>query len=153
MANLKHLYLEGLVYFITTCTNERKKIFSDAKYAQMVVDAIQFGRERNWFLLLGFVVMPDHIHIAVVPQQRKISDIVRGIKGFTARKINDLMNKKGKLWQKGYRDFVMDDIEAINQKLRYIEENPVRAGLVNDVKKYSFSSAGKYDRLDLKYLV
>ena len=94
----------------------------------------------------------DHIHIAVVPQGRKIPEIVKGIKGCTARKINDLMNRKGKLWQKGYRDFVMDNIEAINQKLRYIEENPVRAGLAKDVKNYPFSSAGKYDQLDLEYL-
>jgi REP element-mobilizing transposase RayT len=144
--------LEGLVYFVNTRTNEREKIFSNAKFARIVVDAFQFGRDQNWFLLLGFVVMPDHIHVAVVPQKRKIPEIVRGIKGFTTRKINDLMNKKGKLWQKGYRDFVMDDLEAINQKLRYIEENPVRAGLTKDVKKYPFSSAGKYEQLDLEYL-
>jgi putative transposase len=152
MANPKHMDFKGLVYFVTTNTNEWEQIFSNAKFARIVVDAFQFGRGQNWFLLLGFVVMPDHIHIAIVPQKRKIPEIVKGIKGYTARKINDLMNKKGKLWQKGYRDFVMDDIEAINQKLRYIEENPLRAGLTNDFKSYPFSSAGKYDQLDLEYL-
>jgi REP element-mobilizing transposase RayT len=152
VADLKHIDLEGLVYFVTTSTNKREKIFSNAKFAQVVVDAFQFGRKRDWFLLLGFVVMPDHIHIAVVPQKRKIPEIAKGIKGYTARKINNLMNKKGRLWQKGYRDFVMDDMEAINQKLRYIEENPVRAGLAYDMKAYPFSSAGKYDQLDLEYL-
>jgi len=152
MSNLKHLDVENCVYFITSCIQERHRVFASATYAQIVMDSIVYGRENHWYYLLGFVVMPSHIHLAIVPTDRKVPDIIKGIKGFTSREINKLRDIKGKLWQDGYRDFAMDNRKAIIQKLLYIEENPVRAFLVVKPEDYPFSSAGRRDLLDLSYL-
>lgn len=152
MPKLKHLDIEKYVCFITTCTHKRAKVFSDSRYAQLVMDTILFGKEHGWYKLLSFVIMPDHIHLVIVPENKKVPAIMQGIKGFTSKKINDIKNAKGKLWQDGYHDFAMDNPKAIYQKLRYIEENPVRAGLANKAFDYPYSSAGKYDDLDLSYL-
>jgi putative transposase len=152
MTKLKHLNVPGCVYFITTCTSGKEKIFLNYDYAQLVMDSILYARQQNWCYLLGFVVMPNHLHLAIVPLERKIPAVMQGIKGFTAREINDLRNIKGNLWQDGYQDFVMDNLKAIAQKLNYIEQNPVRAGLVKDPCDYPFSSASHREFLDLSYL-
>jgi hypothetical protein len=77
---------------------------------------------------------------------------MQGIKGYSSKAINKIIRNRGKLWQQGYRDFVMDDLRAIYRKLIYIENNPVRAGLVKNPIDYRFSSAGKNNQLDLEYL-
>jgi putative transposase len=153
MSNLHHLDIEGCAYFITACTEEKLKVFLDESFARVVMDSFFFGKNDLWYYLLGFVVMPDHFHLAIIPRSRKIPSIMHGLKGYTARRINAMMNSKGKLWQSGYYDIVLDDIEKINQKLIYIEANPVRLGLVLNATDYKFSSAGKYELLDLACLV
>ena len=117
-----------------------------------MVDAVLYGRKNGWYLLMGYVVMPDHLHIALSPQKRKVPEIMRGLKGYSSRAINKLMGKQGNLWQQGYRDYVLDKKHAIYQKLKYIEENPVRAGLVINSTEYQFSSVGIHEQLDLEYI-
>jgi REP element-mobilizing transposase RayT len=152
MSNLHHLDIEGCVYFITSCTEERQTIFSVESCAQVVMDSFLFGRSNLWYYLLGFVVMPNHVHLAIAPRYRKIPWIMQGLKGYTARRINMMINSKGRLWQSGYHDFILNDIPKIKRKLVYIEENPVRLGLVSRATDYKFSSAGRYELLDLAYL-
>jgi putative transposase len=152
MSNLRHLKVEGCVYFITTCAYEYEKIFSNLKYARIVMDAIMHGKNQGWYDLLGFVIMPNHVRLAIVPVKRSVPAIMQGIKGFSSRKINEMRNARGKLWQDGYRDFLIDNKKVIYQKLCYIEENPVRAGIAKNPIDYPFSSAGKYETLDLSYL-
>jgi putative transposase len=152
MPKLKHLQIENCVYFITFCTFKRKKIFLIAEYAGMAMDSILFGKKQGWFLLLAFVVMPDHVHLAIVPRDHDTSWIMRSLKTFTSRTINLSRGKTGKLWQEGYRDFVLDRREAIIQKIYYIELNPVRAGIVEEMVDYPFSSAKIRETLDLEYL-
>lgn len=153
MSRLEHLDVTNCVYFITTCTDKREMIFSNTVYAKVVEDAILYAGNHGWCHLLGYVIMPDHLHLAVIPHERKVPLIMQGIKGFSARQINSLRNQKRKIWQRGYRDFVMDNKKAIYHKLRYIEENPVRAGLVNSPADYPFSSANKRKDMDIEKLL
>ena len=152
MSRLKHLDIANCVYFITSCTHKREMVFSNTVYAKIVEDAILYAGKHGWYHLLGYVVMPDHLHLAIIPHERKIPLIMQGIKGFSSRQINLLRNQKRKIWQKGYRDFVMDNKKAIYQKLRYIEGNPVRARLVNHSVDYLFSSANKREDMDIEKL-
>jgi putative transposase len=149
---MKRFRFENCAYFITTCTFNRVKIFSDPEYAQIVVDAIIYGQKQKWYQLLAYVVMPDHIHLIIVPASKDVSAIMKSIKGFSFREINLLNDTKGKLWQEGFHELTLDKIEFVLQKLKYIENNPVRSGLVKNSTDYQFSSAGKYDELDLSSL-
>ena len=128
------------------------KIFANQQYAQIVADAIIYGNRQRWYNLLAYVVMPDHIHLVIIPGTKTVSGIMKSIKGFSSRKINLLNNTKGKLWQEGYHETTIDKVKFVYQKLRYIEENPVRAGLVKDPSDYLFSSAGKHEELALSSL-
>jgi len=117
-----------------------------------VVDTIIFGKSKSWYYLLGYVIMPNHLHLAIAPKDKKISEIMMNLKGYTSRKINSLARRSGKVWQDGYIDFPIDKRDAIMQKINYIEQNPVRAGLVSDCNKYPYSSACNREILDWDYL-
>ena len=149
---MKRFRLENGAYFITTCTFNRVKIFSNPDYAQIIADAIIYGKRQNWYQLLAYVVMPDHIHLIIIHGSRNVSAIMKSIKGYSSRKINLLNDTKGKLWQEGYHELILDKVEFVYQKLKYIENNPVRSGLVENSTDYPFSSAGKYEEFDLSSL-
>jgi len=149
---MKHLKIDCCAYFLTTCIYERKNTLANPQHAQVVLDAIIHGKTQKWYFLLGYVVMFDHFHLIVIPKNKTIPEIMKSIKGYSARMINQLIDHKGQIWQDGYYDVVLDNIKYVNQKLRYIEENPIRAGLVTKPVDYRFSSAGKYELLDLSVL-
>lgn len=124
-------------------------MFSDEKKAEVLLSAIYFGREKGWYRLLSFVIMSDHLHVIVVPAAKTVSQIMKSIKGFTSRLVNLGRKSESSLWQGGFYDYVIDDVEKLIAKIRYIEENPVRKGLVLRAEDYRFSSANQSNDTDL----
>ena len=113
--------------------------------------------EENWlhfdgrdYRLLAWVVMPNHVHLLVEIGQTPQSQLVKDWKGFTARRINRLLNRRGKLWQDDYWDRYIRDEAHGRRVVHYIESNPVKAGLVGSPEQWPFSSArfrDEYNRL------
>ena len=86
--------------------------------------------------------MPNHVHsmIEIFPDQT-LDGILHSWKSFTSKEINKILRRRGKLWQEEYHDrFIRDDDHYANT-VRYIEENPVKAGLVTQAEDWRWSSA------------
>ena len=132
----------------TTVTADREPIFEDSKSADIVLDAILFGKRQKWYYLLSFVIMPDHIHLIVLPEDKSISECMKSIKGFSARQVNKLYNRRGSIWQTGFYDYILDSEEKVLSRIRYIEHNPVRKGIVGNSEDYKYSSVRYRDRTD-----
>ena len=86
----------------TTVTFNREPIFKDSKAADIVLEAILFGKRQEWYYLLSFVIMPDHMHLIIIPRKKNISECMKSIKGFSARKINEGFSRRGSIWQMGF---------------------------------------------------
>jgi len=96
------------------------------------------------FDLYGLVVMPDHVHLALVPICRPqgptpIAEIMQAIKGASAHRINRLLNRRGKVWQEESFDRASRKEEQFTEKLYYMLANPVRAGLVSNPLDYPWT--------------
>ena len=111
--------------------------------------------EDNWlhfdgsdYRLLAWVVMPNHVHVMVEIWQKPQSDLLKNWKGFSSRRINSLLRRRGKLWQDDYWDRYIRDEEHYRKVVHYIEWNPVKAGLVATPEKWPFSSARLRDEYD-----
>jgi REP element-mobilizing transposase RayT len=141
MPKLRHIYIQEHPYLTTTVTLKREPIFADSKAADILLDGVLFGREQQWYYLLSFVIMPDHMHLIIIPRGKNISECMKSIKGFSARKINSLLRRNGSIWQSGFYDYVLDSEEKVLARMRYIEDNPVRKGLATHAQHYSYSSA------------
>jgi REP-associated tyrosine transposase len=116
----------------------------DPRIAQLVVEAIVRGAdELRHYALRSYSVMPNHIHLLVTPR-RQIREITRALKGTTSRKANELLHRSGlPFWQdESFDHWVRDDAEFWRLK-RYIERNPVKAGLVQSPEEWPWSSAGR----------
>jgi putative transposase len=114
--------------------------------------------EENWlysdgldYRLLAWVVMPNHVHLLVEIWQTPQMQLVKNWKGFTARRLNRVFGRSGKLWQDDYWDRYIRNEEHCRKVVRYIESNPVKAGLVKSPEQWPFSSArfrDEYKRLN-----
>jgi putative DNA methylase len=113
--------------------------------------------EENWlhfdgqdYRILAWVVMPNHVHLLVKIWQKPMTEILQGWKGYTARRINRVLGRRGKLWQDDYWDRYIRDEAHYRKVVHYIESNPVKAGLVKTPDEWPFSSArfrDEYNRL------
>jgi REP element-mobilizing transposase RayT len=87
------------------------------------------------YVLHGVVVMPDHVHMLLTPMcgpegwPHSLAVILKLIKGVSARSVNKLLGSSGPVWQEESFDHVLRSEESFLEKLEYIRQNPVRAGL------------------------
>ena len=114
--------------------------------------------EENWLRLdgkeyrpLAWVVMPNHVHLLVEIWKKPLAELLKNWKGFSARRINELLGRTGELWQEDYWDRYIRDEAHYRKVVHYIENNPVKAGLVKSPEQWPFSSARLRDEYgDLK---
>jgi putative transposase len=90
----------------------------------------------------AFAVMPNHVHLLATPKVA-LSQLTKTVKGFSAKRANEMFGLTGRpFWQDESYDHVVRDSAGAERIRRYIEQNPVRAGLVIEAHEYRWSSAG-----------
>ncbi len=114
----------------------------DPSVASCVVKALRKGEsELNQYKLLAYVVMPNHVHVLLTPKM-EVSKLMDGLKGFTARAANKILNRTGKpFWQDETFDHWLRRNESFPRLISYIENNPVKAKLVARAEDWPWSSA------------
>jgi REP element-mobilizing transposase RayT len=118
------------------------RFLAEPEIAQRVVACLLDGEHRlQRYRLHSFVVMPNHVHMLVTPNV--VSTKWLGpLKGFTAYEANRLLNRAGTpFWQQESYDHVVRSEAGMERIRRYIENNPVKAGLVAVPGDFQWSSA------------
>jgi REP element-mobilizing transposase RayT len=112
--------------------------------AKTVVDALHYGAETlQLYRLSAYVVMSNHVHILIWPRAL-LPEITKAIKGFTAREANRILCRTGeKFWQDESFDHAVRNEDRFYGVVRYIERNPVKAGLVENPQEWPWSSAAR----------
>ena len=141
MSKIKRYFEEGYPYFITTTTYKRERIFTDEQTCKILLVALEFFKLTLNYKIFAYCLMPEHLHLILQTTGKyNPSYIMRMIKGNFSRKFNMIHSQQGKVWQEGYYDTGIRDIGMMLQKIEYIHDNPVRAGLVTSPDQYPFSS-------------
>jgi REP element-mobilizing transposase RayT len=164
--SLKRFHIEGHIYYITTNVYQHLPIFVRPSFVIPLLDSLNFYRYKQAFKLLGYVVMPTHVHFIIWPfGESTVSDIMRDYKEFTAMRVIRQAKVEGieawvaafreagaetgrsdnKVWQDSYWDENVYTERFLRQKLNYMHRNPVRAGLVEGVADYPYSSYRNYE--------
>jgi REP element-mobilizing transposase RayT len=127
--HLPHWHPRGKPLFVAWRVQGSVRWLEQDNIAAVVEDSIQYGA-TTIYALYSYVVMPNHVHILIEPG-RELSAITRALKGYTARQANLLLNRTGQFWQhESFDHWVRNEIE-LRKLADYIENNPVRAGLVS----------------------
>ena len=154
MANIITEYPQ---FFTATCL-QWKKLLKPGKYKEIITGSMKFLTEENRVLIYAFVIMVNHIHIIwQMGAGKNRSDVQRDFLKFTAQMIKKdlvrnhpqvlscfLVNAADRKYQFWERNALSVDIwsqKVFQQKLNYLHQNPVRAGLCLFPEQYKYSSA------------
>ena len=124
---------------VTITTLRREVAFSNAALAAECMDVLERRVSETGVTLHTFCFMPDHLHLLLSPSHRtSIVEFVRDFKGETTH-VSWRHGLKGSLWQRSFYDHFLRTNEDLERAVKYILENPVRAGLAQDAAAYRFS--------------
>lgn len=109
--------------------------------AEIVQNTIlHFDKKR--YHLVSWCIMPNHVHVLLkTSPEYSLAEILHSWKSFSSNKINSLLDLKDRFWQREYFDRFIRNQKHLNDVIKYIESNPVKAGLVQQPREWEFSSA------------
>jgi putative transposase len=126
------------------------KHLANEQIADMLFESIQY-RDGKVYDLEAFCIMSNHAHVVFKPPEntngkfQSLSTIMHSLKRHTARKANLLLGQEGVFWQhESYDHYVRDEAE-LGRIIQYVVNNPVKAGLVDDWRNWTWT----YCRYDL----
>ncbi len=136
---------QGVIALLTVFTMNRRPVFADDEAAGTVVEELrtQHNESRR---VLGFSVMPDHVHILIMNVDDSLVDFIRAFKGRIAAKLRKTGIRS--LWQRSFHDHILRRNEDINRTILYLLENPVRSGLVDHWKHYPWCGSLQWPEID-----
>jgi REP element-mobilizing transposase RayT len=113
----------------------------DPRIGRLVENALlHFDGAR--YRMIAWVVMPNHVHTLIETiEGYPLHTILHSWKSYTANKANQILGRRGRFWFPEYFDRYIRDERHFANAVRYIHENPVKAGLVERPEEWPFSSA------------
>ncbi len=109
--------------------------------ANLFIDVLRDNMRAGHFNVHEFVVMPDHVHLLItVPAESSVEKAVQRIKGGFSYRARRELDFGGEIWQRGFSEVRIHDDVSFAQHRTYIENNPVRRGLVSVPEEYRFGS-------------
>jgi hypothetical protein len=107
---------------------------------QPAIATVVMEQLRRVPALHAYVIMPNHVHVLWTPAG-SLADLVCQVKGRSACYANKILGHSGQFWQEEYFDRIVRNATEFDRIRRYIEFNPVKAGLVGSPDEYVWSSA------------
>jgi len=131
--HLPHWTMQGATYFITFCLMHGTLLESEIT---LLMESLKQG-DPQFYALIAAMIMPDHVHLLLKPNVGiDLPRIMKGMKGTSAYKLNQMRNTKGSLWQAEWYDRLVRNEREFADILTYMLNNPVKAGLVGDGWNY-----------------
>ena len=135
--------VEGMGGACTACEDGEKMSKSLGNFFTIRDVLKHFDGER--YGLGAWVVMPNHVHLLVDVWDVPLAKLIGNWKSFIAHEANRVLNRSGEFWEREYLDTVIEDEAHRRTAVKYIENNPVKAGLVREAKEWPWSSARHRD--------
>jgi REP element-mobilizing transposase RayT len=117
----------------------------DPRIAAMVQENLWY-HDLLQYRLLAWVVMPNHVHALIEVWREPLGKVVKSWKSYTAKQANRILGRERSFWQDDYFDRCIRDEDHYRRTVRYIENNPVKAGLARSAAEWPWSSAHFRDR-------
>jgi len=158
---LKRYYGRGDLHFLTFSCYRRRQLLGTTRARNVFVKALGAIRERYGFLLVGYVVMPEHVHLLIreaskgtpslilkVLKQRVSRDLRKRTRRGGAEQLRLSFMKDGeglpRFWQPRFYDFNVHSARKVREKLEYMHANPVTRELVEHPRDWPWSSWSAY---------
>jgi REP-associated tyrosine transposase len=141
MPRLARVVLPGSPHHVTQRGNHREPIFFAAGDQAAYLSLLNAYSRQEGVKVMAYCLMPNHVHLVLVPgAAHGLHRALMATHGQYAQRINRMRGQSGHLWQGRYFSSPLDENHFLHA-IRYVELNPVRAGLVVKAQDYEWSSA------------
>lgn len=158
----------GNLFFVTSSVVGFVKIFKLKSLCNIMIDNLNYYQNRGDFTIIAYVVMLDHFHLVIkINKGLTVSQCIGNFKRVTSGRITSELERTGndrllsslrkgammeptkdsKVWEYRFDSFVITNENTLRQKIEYIHNNPVKAGLVSGPTEWRYSSARNYTGL------
>ena len=150
---LKRFHGAGDLHFITFSCYRRRQFLAHASRRGMFLRALEKAAADYQLTVIGYVVMPEHVHLLVSePERENLSTVIKAVKQSVARRVKRQWRRRStqqrlfpdsipeRFWQARFYDFNVWTAKKRIEKLRYIHRNPVTRGLVESPEQWPWSS-------------
>ena len=133
---------EAGTFFVTSRTWQSRQLFRAREICGALLEALVGYRDEGHYALHAFVLMPEHLHVLITPAESvTLERAVQFIKGGSAHRTREARNLPFPVWQRGFTDHRIRDFKDYQVHVRYIDQNPVKRGIVSSAPEYEWSSA------------
>lgn len=136
--------LPGLAYHVTQRGTNRQKVFFSTAHRKTYLGLLERNCPDAGVRVLAYCLMTNHVHLVVVPERSdSLAVLFRRVHGAYAQAVNAGLGRSGHLWQNRFYSCPLSE-DQMWIALRYVEANPVRAGLAARPEQYRWSSAAAH---------
>lgn len=111
---------------------------ADPRVAKAWQDALMFFHGKRYVVICS-TVMSNHVHFIFTDLTYPIGKIMGSIKGFSAKSSNRILGREGQFWQREFFDRLIRNESDLRSKIRYVLNNPVKAGIVSHWEDFEFN--------------
>lgn len=151
MANYKRIFLDGYSYFITVATHQKNPILIEN--ITLLREAFRYSKEKYTYQIEAIVILPDHFHMIITPQDvKEYPKIISAIKRYFTKycepkyfvHLEQSLSRQQRgmkpVWQKRFYEHTIRNDKDMYEKLQYIYHNPVKHCYVKDAREWIYSS-------------
>ena len=141
MPKQPRVVIPGLPHHITHRSNRGEDVFVEAVDRELYLRLLRKYATRSGVRVAAYCLMTNHVHLVVIPKNSKsLGEAIGTTHGHFASLFNEKYRTQGHLWHSRFFSCVLDEAHFWNA-IRYVELNPVRAGLSRRAEDYPWSSA------------
>ena len=131
---------KGGVYHVIARGNNKEYIFKEAIDKGYFIKLLKDHCSTMGYQIFGYVLMDNHYHIVIQPMDKKLQEIMHQINNKYSKYFNYKYKRVGHVFQGRYKSVLVQDERYMLKLIRYIHQNPVRAGMTSKVENYKWSS-------------
>ncbi len=141
MPRKPRFFLPGLAAHVVQRGNNRQPIFFERSDYEQYLLLLGKGCDRYHCAIHAYVLMSNHVHLLLTPaEQPSVSRMMQYLGRHYVPYVNHKYSRSGTLWEGRFKASLVDTSSYLLACYRYIESNPVRAGMVENVSDYRWSS-------------
>lgn len=134
----------GVAHHVTQRGTDHQRVFFTNGDREVYLDWLRTSADQARLRILAYCLMPNHVHLVAIPEEAdSLAVALRRAHGRYAMYLNARRGRTGHLWQNRFYSCALDR-DHLTMALRYVERNPVRAGLVERADQYPWSSTAAH---------
>ncbi len=144
MARMARKKSKSGIYHIMLRGINRQNIFEDDEDRERFIERMKYYKTVSEYKVYGYCLMDNHVHLLIKEEEESISNAIKRISSSYVHSYNNKYDRCGHLFGERYKSEAVENDEYFLTVLRYIHQNPIKAGKIKDIEECKWSSYNEY---------